>query len=50
MAALLYRWGKINKDKDGKHYHNQRKHFSPFFLSVDEMLGREALVVLYQLS
>ena len=36
-------------DKLGNHYHDQRKHFSPFFLSVDGMIGRYSLVMLSQL-
>ena len=39
----------IKKNKHGKHCHDQEKYFSPFVLSVDRMLGREALVILYQL-
>ena len=50
MTALLSKWETIKKDKHGKHCHNQWKHFLPFVLSVDVMLGREALVVLSQLS
>ena len=50
MTALLSRWEKTNKDKHGKHCRNQRKHFSPFFLSVERMLGREALALISQLS
>ena len=50
MEALLNRWENIKKDKHGNHCNNQQKHFSPFVLSVDEILGREALVVLAQLS
>ena len=50
MTSLLARWEKIKKDKHGKHCHKQRKHFLLFALSVDGMLGREALVVLFQLS
>ena len=46
MAALLARWETIKKDKHGKHCHDQQKQFSPFVLSVDGMLGREALVIL----
>ena len=46
MAALLARWETIKNDKHSKHCHDQRKHFLPFFLSVDGMLRREALVVL----
>ena len=50
MTALLDRWETIKKDKHGKHYHNQRKHFSSFVLSLYGILCREALVVLSQLS
>ena len=49
MAALLACWEKINKDKHGKECHDQQKYFSPFIISVDDMLGREALVVLTNL-
>ena len=47
MAALLARWENINKYKHGKHCNNQRKMFLLFVLSVDRILGREALVLLY---
>ena len=50
MASLLARWEKIKKDKHGKHCNDQQKHFSPFVLSVDGILGREALVLICQLS
>ena len=50
MEALLSRWVNIKKDKHGKNCHYQQKHFTLFVLSVDGMLGREALVVLSQLS
>ena len=36
-------------DKNGKHFHEQR-FFSPFILSIDGMIGEEALVVLTKLS
>ena len=49
MAELLAQWENIKKYKHGKHFHDQQKHFSPFALSVDGMLGREALVVISQL-
>ena len=48
--ALLARWENIKKDKHGKHCHDQRKHFSPFDISADIVLGRESLVMLSQLS
>ena len=50
MKALLDRWENTKKDKHGKHCHEQQKKFSPFVLSVDGILGSEALVVLSQLS
>ena len=50
MTKPLARWENIKKDKQGKHCNDQRKHFSPFVLSVDGLLGREALVVISQLS
>ena len=50
MDNLLDRWEKTNKYKHGKHCHEKRKHFSPFVISVDGMLGKEALVVLANLS
>ena len=50
MAALLDRWESIKKDKHGKHCNNQRNNFLPFVISVNGMLGRQALVVLSQLS
>ena len=31
MVMLLSWWETSNKDKDGKHCNDQRKHFSPFF-------------------
>ena len=46
MVTFLAWWEKKKKDNHCKHCHEQQKHFSPFFLSVDGMLGREALVVL----
>ena len=46
MTALLARWEKIKKDKHGRHWHDQQKRFSPFVLSVEVILRREALVVL----
>ena len=50
MTTLLARWETINKDNNGKHFHDQRKHFSLFVISVDGILGREVLVVLSQSS
>ena len=49
MIDLMYTWEKTKKDKHVKHCHNQQKHFSMFVLSVNRMLGKEALVVISQL-
>ena len=49
-ASTPIQVGNMNKDKHSKHCHNQRKRFSPFVLSVNGMLGREALVAISQLS
>ena len=48
MEALLDWWENTKEDMHGNKYHNQRKHFSPFVLSINSMLGREDLVVLAQ--
>ena len=48
--GLLDQWENIKKDNHGKHFHNQLKQFSTFVLSINGMLGREALVVLANLS
>ena len=50
VTALLARWETIKKDNHNKHCHDQLKHFSPFVLSVDGILGKESLVLLSQLS
>ena len=50
METLLYQWEKMKKDKHGKHYHEQPTYFSLFFLSVDGILGSEALDILANLS
>ena len=50
ISALLAQWEKIDKYTHGKHCHNQRKHFSPFVISIYGMLGREVLVILANLS
>ena len=50
MTSLLSRWENIKKDKHVKHCHGQRKHFSPFVLSVDVILGSKSLVVIDHLS
>ena len=50
MAELLAWWKKINKDKHGKHCHYQEIYCSLFVISVNEILGREALVLLKNLT
>ena len=42
-------WEKKKKDNHSKHFHEQQKHFSPFVIYLDGILGREALVVLANL-
>ena len=50
MTSLLSRWEEIKIYKHGKNCNNQHKHFSTFFISVERMLGREALIMISQLS
>ena len=50
MDKLLEYWEKTNKNKHGQACYNQRRHFSPFVLSVDSMMGKEELLVLATLS
>ena len=50
MDKLLAGWEKTKKDKHGQACYDQQRHFSPFFLSVDGMMGKEALVILATLS
>ena len=50
MDKLLPRWEKMKKEKKGQHCHDQWKHFSPFFLSADWMMGKEAQSILTTLS
>ena len=40
----------MKKYNRGKHFHEQQKYVYPFVLSVDGMLGNQALVVLVNLS
>ena len=47
MASLLALWDTIKKDNRGKHYHNQGKKML-FVLSVEEILGKEILVLILQ--
>ena len=42
--------GKIKKDKHGQNLLDKQKHFPPFVLSVDEMMGEEAQVAITTLS
>ena len=50
MTKFLERWDNINKDKHGTHCNYQGKHCPLFVMSVDRLLGREALIVISQLS
>ena len=50
MDKLLARWEKEKKDKHGNNSHKQRKYFFPFSLSVDDMIGKEAILILTNLS
>ena len=50
MVTLLNQWEKIKDDKHVKQCHKKQKHVSPFVISVDGILGAEALVVLSHLS
>ena len=50
MEARIYRWEKIKKYNHVKNCHDWRKYFPLFVISVNGMLGREALVVLANLS
>ena len=49
MDKLLAHCEKENKDNHGTHCLEQQKYFYPFVLSVDGMLGKEALVILSNL-
>ena len=50
MDNLLAFWENQNKDKHGKNFQYQRKNDPPFVLYVNGMLGKEALVVIVDLS
>ena len=50
MYKLLSCYEKQKKDNSGKHSYEKRKNFSPFFLSADGMLVKDALVILSNLS
>ena len=49
MGTILPRWEKTKKENHGRNFHEQRKN-SLLIISVDEMMGREAQVVLAALS
>ena len=50
MDKLLDFWEKTNKEKHGQACYDKWKYFSLLVLSVDGMMGKEALVVLITLS
>ena len=50
MVTLLDQCEKINKDNHSKNFHEKHNLFYPFILSVDGMIGREALGILENLS
>ena len=50
MYPLFHRWEIMKKDKHGQNCHDQMKHSSPFVLSGDGIMGKEAQVVLATLS
>ena len=50
MDNILACCDKQNKDKNGKHFHNQRIFFPLFVIYVNYMLVKEAIVVLVNLS
>ena len=50
MDKILARRNKQNKDKHGNNCHEKWESFTPFVLSVDGMFGKEAMVVLANLS
>ena len=50
MDKILAIWENQKKDKHGKKCHEKQKKFPPFVLSIDGMIGKEALVVLENVS
>ena len=50
MDTLFPGWEQIKRDKYERHCHEKWKHFSPFILSVDGMMGKEAQVILVSFS
>ena len=50
MKPLLVWWDIEKKENQGKHCHEQRETFFPFVLSVDIMLGKDALFMIVNLS
>ena len=43
-------WMKHNKDNQGNHCNNEQKYFPSFFISIDGIIGKKALIVLANLS
>ena len=41
IVALLAWWETIKNNNNGKHCNDQRKHFSPFVISVDGILDEK---------
>ena len=50
LDTLLSRWEQMKKDKHGSHWHNQRKRFYQFVLSIYGVLGKDSQFVLANLS
>ena len=50
IDKLFPRWEKMKQYKHKQHCQDQRKRFSPSFLSLNGMVGKEAQVVLATLS
>ena len=50
IVAQLDWWETIKKYNHCNHYHDQWKYFYPFLISVNDIIGREAVVILAQLS
>ena len=50
MDKFLDCWDNQNKVKHGTNFREERKHFSMFVLSIDNMIGKEDLVIITTLS
>ena len=50
MDKFLDFWQDQKKDKHGNHCQKRRKHFYLFVISVDEMIGKDDLILLENLS